>query len=156
MSTDPTPAAPLAAPLSGKAALIVGTIGGLIAAASPFIPAPWSMPVAILGFLAASLAGLGAAAPKVAEGKPVLQGGLLSAATVAMTLLVQFFAMIPQGWPQSVALGLAAILAWLTGHALPHLGSPSTAQLEEAKAVGEAAAAGVLTKAEAIAVLKGP
>lgn len=153
---DSTPAAPLAAPLSGRAALIVGTIGGLIAAASPFIPAPWSMPGAILGFLAASLAGLGAAAPKVAEGKPVLQGGVLSAATVAMTVLVQFFPLIPQGWPQSITLGLGTLLAWLTGHAMPALGSPSTAQLEQAKADGDAAAAGVITKEQAIAVLKGP
>ena len=143
-------------PLSPQVALIVGTIGGLIAAASPFIPAPWSMPVAIVGFLAASLAGLAAAAPKVAEGKPVVQGALLSVATAAMTMLVQFFSVIPQGWPQSIALGLAAVLAWLTGHALPPLGSPSAGQLEQAKAVGIAAAEGVISKADAIAELKRP
>jgi hypothetical protein len=157
---DPTPAdapaAPLPAPLSGKAALIVGAIGGLIAAVSPFLPAPWSMPVTIVGFLAASLAGLGAAAPKVAEGKPVLQGGLLTVATTALTLEVQFFGAIPQGWPQSIALGLGALLAWLTGHALPHLGSPSTAQLEAAQAAGDAASAAVATKADAVAALKAP
>lgn len=148
--------APPPVPLSGKAAFIVGTIGGLLAAASPFIPAPWSMPATILGFLAASLAGLAANPPHVTEGKPILQGGLLTAATAVMTVLVQLFPAIPPGWPQSIALGLAAFLAWVTGRALPHLGSPSQAQLSEAKAAGEVAAEKVVTKADAIDALKGP
>lgn len=149
-------APPSPSPLSGKAAFIVGTVGGLLAAVSPFIPAPWGMPATILGFLAASLAGLAANPPHVTEGKPLLQGGLLTAATAVMTMLVQFFPAIPAGWPQSIALGLAAFLAWATGRALPHLGSPSKAQLEAAKVAGGVAAEKVATKADAIDALKGP
>lgn len=112
--------------LSGLAATIVGTIGTLLAAASPVLPAPWATVAGIVGFLMAALAGLSVAAPKVTEGKPVLQGVALTIATGALSMLVQFYAAIPVGWPQSIALGLAALLAWLTGAALPALGTPAT------------------------------
>lgn len=154
MAEPVTVPAALPSPITGTAALVVGTIGGIIAAASPFVPAPWSLPVAVLGFLAASLAGISAATPKVAEGKPVLQGSALAVVTTVLTLLVQFFPMIPAGWPQSIALGAGALLAWLTGHALPPLGSPSKTQLEAAVVAGEVAAEKVATKADAVAVLE--
>lgn len=111
--------------LSGLAATIVGTLGTLAAAASPVVPAPWGALVGIVGFLAAALAGLSVAAPKVTEGRPLLQGVALTIATGALSLLVQFYSVIPAGWPQSVALGVAALLAWLTGRALPALGTPA-------------------------------
>lgn len=143
--------------LSGTAAAIVGTIGTIAAGASILVPAPWGTLVAVLGFLAAAIAGLSAPAPKVTEGRPVLQGTALAVATTVLTLLVQFYAMVPPGWPQSIALSVAALLAWLTGKALPALGAPSQAQLAAAVAAGDAASAVVDTKAEALSALeKGP
>lgn len=143
--------------LSGTAAAIVGTIGTLAAGASIVVPAPWGTLVAVLGFLAAAIAGLSAPAPKITEGRPVLQGAALTIATTVLTLLVQFYAMVPPGWPQSIALSVAALLAWLTGKAMPALGAPSQAQLAAASAAGEAAAGAVDTKAEAASTLeKGP
>jgi hypothetical protein len=111
--------------LSGLAATILGTVGTLAAAVSPVVPAPWGALVGIVGFLLAALAGLTVAAPKVTEGRPVLQGVALTVATGALSVLVQFYPVVPAGWPQSVALGVGALLAWLTGHALPALGATS-------------------------------
>lgn len=143
--------------LSGTAALIVGTIGTIAAGASIMVPAPWGTLVAVLGFLAAAIAGLSAPAPKVTEGRPVLQGAALTVATTVLTLLGQFYAMVPPGWPQSIALSVAALLAWLTGKALPALGTPSPAQLAAASSAGDAAAAAVDSKPGAVSVLeKGP
>jgi len=143
--------------LSGTVAVILGTIGTLAAGASALIPAPWGTLVAVVGFLLAALAGLAVAPPAVTEGKPVLQGAALAVATTALSLLSQFYAMVPVGWPQSIALAVAALLAWLTGKALPKLGTPSQAQLAAATQAGDAAAGAVVTKADAVAELeKGP
>lgn len=143
--------------LSGTAALIVGTLGTVAAGASILVPAPWGTLVAILGFLAAAIAGYSVAPPKVVEGKPLLQGVALTVAMSAEALLHQFFALVPAGWPQSIALSVAALLAWLTGHALPQLGAPSVAVVEAAEAKGAEAAAAIDTKAAAVSALeKGP
>jgi hypothetical protein len=110
---------------SGTVATIVGTIGILILGASAMIPAPWGFLVGLVGFLMAGLAGMSAKPPAFVEGKPVLQGVALTIATSVAGLLVQFWSLVPQGWPQSIALALAGILSWLTGHALPQLGGTS-------------------------------
>jgi NaMN:DMB phosphoribosyltransferase len=109
--------------LSGLAATILGTVGTLAAAVSPVVPAPWGALVGIVGFLLAALAGLAVAAPKVTEGRPILQGVALAAAAMVLSALERFYDVIPVGWPQSVALASAALLAVLTGKALPALGS---------------------------------
>ena len=140
--------------LSGTVAVILGTIGTLAAGASALIPAPWGTLVAVVGFLLAALAGLAVAPPAVTEGKPVLQGAALAVATTALSLLSQFYAMVPVGWPQSIALAVAALLAWLTGKALPKLGTPSQAQLAAATQAGDAAAGAVVTKADAVTELE--
>jgi hypothetical protein len=50
---------------------------------------------------------------------------------------------VPSGWPQSLALALAALVAWLTGSALPALGAqhapaaPVSSDSEAAKVLGE-------------------
>lgn len=108
--------------LSGTAALVVGTIGTLAAAAAVFVPHPWGGLVAVVAFIAASLAGFAVAPPKLTEGRPVLQGGLLTGAVALLGVLAEFWSLLPPGWPQSVAAGAAALLAWLTGRALPPLG----------------------------------
>ena len=105
--------------LSGPAALVVGTVGGLAAAASPAIPSPWGTLVMILGFVACVVAGVAAPLPKFAAGRPLLQGTALTVAVGASGLVEQFHATLPAGWPQSLALGLVALLAWLTGRAAP-------------------------------------
>lgn len=148
-----TPAAP-ASPLTGKASFIVGTIGGLLASATPFVPPPFGPLAGIVGFLLCVLAGIHTAPPKLTDGKPLLQGAALTSATVVISMLVEFYDMIPHGWPQSIALGVVAFGSWLTGRALPPLGAK--AKLEAAQAVGAAAAAQVDTKTEAIAELRGP
>lgn len=107
------------APLSGRVALIVGSIGGLAVLASPFIPSPWSFVVGLVGFIACALAGFSVKPPAVVEGRPVLQGGALAAAITAMEVIPKFWEMVPHGWPQSVALGVASLLAFLTGRVLP-------------------------------------
>lgn len=143
--------------LSGTAAIIVGTLGLAAAAVSAVISAPWGTLTAIVGFLAAGLAGLSAPAPKVTEGRPILQGTALTLAVGAGEALHQFYAALPPGWPQSVALSVAALLAWLTGRALPQLGAPSAATIAAAESKGAEAAQAIDTKAEAVAVLaKGP
>lgn len=116
--------------LSGIAATIVGALGIALAAASPFFPDPWSVFVGIVGFIAAALAGLAARPPSVVASSPILQGAAFSLASGALTLLVQFYSVVPAGWPQSVAVGVAALLCRLTGQALPQLGS---APLQEPK-----------------------
>lgn len=144
------------APLSGTAALIVGTVCGLATAASAFIPQPWGGLVTILGFIGCVLAGSAATPPMITAGKPVLQGTFLAIAGSLEGVLHQFYSLIPAGWPQSLALGVAALLAWLTGHALPALGSPSPAALVVAQEAGAAAVAQVagLSKAEVVTALE--
>jgi hypothetical protein len=111
--------------LSGVAATIVGTIGLALAAISIAIPQPWGFFVGLVGFLAAALAGMASRPPEVVEGSPKLQGTALAIATTLGGLLVQYWPMIPVGWPQSVAMVVAAVVSWLTGRALPQLGSTS-------------------------------
>jgi len=108
---------------SGVVATILGTLGTLISGASVMVPAPWTAPVAIAGFLIAALAGLGAKPPAFTEGKPILQGVALTVVTTLGTLLATFWTVIPAGWPQSIALAIAGLVAWLTGKAMPGLGA---------------------------------
>ncbi len=126
-------------PLNVKVVLIIGVVGVALAAASRAIPAPWDALAAIIGFTAATLAGLSAAPPSITEGKPLLQGGALSAASVAFGAVVNFYPMVPAGWPQSLTFAAVALLAWLTGKALPHLGAP-TAEPETLKKAAVVAA----------------
>lgn len=140
--------------LSGTAALVVGTLGTLAAAAAVFVPQPWGGLVAVLGFVAASLAGFAVASPKLTEGRPVLQGGLLTGAVALLGLLAEFWAMLPPGWPQSLAAGAAALLAWLTGRALPPLGIVAG---QPAQAPTQPAVPPVATTADAASTFnKGP
>lgn len=140
--------------LSGNAAKVVGALGTLLAGASPLLPAvsgvSLTAPALILGFILVSLAGLASAPPAVTEGKPVLQGSALVIAGGAAGLLQQFYSVIPAGWPQSLALAVLAILAWLTGRAMPQLGSASKATVQAASEAGSQASAEVTNKAEAL------
>lgn len=111
--------------LSGVAATIVGTIGTVLSATSVALPAPWAFVVMLIGFVCATLAGFSARPPQVVEGSPKLQGAALVIATTLGGVLAQFYAIIPPGWPQSLALAGGALLGWLTGHALPMLGATS-------------------------------
>jgi hypothetical protein len=111
--------------LSGVAATIVGTIGLALAAISIAIPQPWGFFVGLVGFLASGLAGMASRPPEVVEGSPKLQGAALAIATTLGGLLVQYWPVVPVGWPQGFAMAAAALISWLTGHALPQLGSTS-------------------------------
>jgi hypothetical protein len=138
--------------LSGLAATIVGTIGLALAAISVSLPPPWGFVAGLAGFLCATLAGLSARPPAAVEGKPVLQGAALAIVTTLGGLLVQFWALVPAGWPQSFALAAAALISWLTGHALPMLGSsPGVSAFVDASSTqvygGARGAADVLTRA---------
>lgn len=140
--------------LSGTAAAIVGAIGTVVMGAAAFVPAPWNLVAGIVGFLACSLAGLAVASPKITEGKPILQGTAWALASGALGLLATAFPAIPTGWPQSIALAVAGLLAVLTGQALPALGSPSHEKLEAAVKAGAEAEAKVTGKAEALTVFR--
>lgn len=141
---DPVTSKPL---LTGLAANIVGALGVAVVAAAAVLPAPWSSVAGVVGFLAASLAGLASKPPEFAEGKPVLQGTVLSVVGTALALLVQFYAVIPAPF-QPIALAVAAALALLTGKAMPALGSPSHEKLVEAQTTGAVAAAQAATAAK--------
>lgn len=137
--------------LSGTAALIVGTLGGLALAASVAVPAPWGTLVGLLGFIACVVAGVAAPTPRIVEGKPILQGGALTAAIGLGEVLHQFYGSLPTGWPQGLALGGAGLLAWLTGRALPPLSA------SQGGAAGPSPVGSVETLDDAAKVLsKGP
>jgi len=138
---DPVTQKPL---LTGLAANIVGGLGVGIVAIAAMLPPPWSTVAGIVGFLCASLAGLSSPPPNFAEGKPVLQGTLLTIVGSAMALLVQFYPMIPAPF-QPIALAVAAALALVTGKAMPALGSPSHKSLVEAQTAGAVAVAQAVT-----------
>jgi hypothetical protein len=139
--------------LSGTAALVVGTIGGLAATASAFVPAPWGALVMVLGFVACVVAGVASPMPKFAAGKPVLQGTALVGALAVSGLVEQLYTSLPAGWPQGLALGVAGLLAFLTGKAAP---GPMTAGPSPVE-VGAAAGAEVKTSGDAVEVFrKGP
>jgi hypothetical protein len=141
---DPVTPKPL---LTGLAANIVGGLGVAIVAIAAMLPAPWSTVAGIVGFLCASLAGLSSPPPNFAEGKPVLQGGLLTVVGTVMALLVQFYGVIPAPF-QPIALAVAAALALVTGKAMPALGSPSHAALVQAETAGAVAVANAATAAK--------
>ena len=121
--------------LSGVAATIVGTIGTVLAATSVALPAPWAFVVMLIGFVCATLSGFSARPPQVVEGSPKLQGAALVIATTLGGVLSQVYAIIPTGWPQSLALAGGALLGWLTGHAMPQLGSGATLKPAQAEFV---------------------
>lgn len=141
--------------LSGPAALIVGTLGGLAATASVFVPAPWNSLVMVLGFIACVVAGVAAPLPRFAAGKPVLQGAALTGALAVTGLVEQLYTSLPAGWPQGLALGVAGLLAFLTGRAAP---GPSLPAGPTPAQVGEAAAGEVKSVGDAVKVFaeKGP
>jgi len=140
--SDPVTKSPL---LTGAAGNIVGTLGVGLAAVAAMLPAPWGIVCAIVGFLLASLGGLSSPPPNFAEGKPILQGGILTAVTGAMGLLVQFYGVIPAQF-QPIALAVGAALALLTGKAMPALGSPSHDTLVKAETAGAVAVAQAATE----------
>lgn len=142
--------------LSGTAAIVVGTLGGLAATASVFIPAPWGSLVMVLGFVACVVAGVASPMPKFAAGKPLLQGSALVGALAVSGLVEQLYTVLPAGWPQGLALGVAGLLAFLTGKAAP---GPVTAPAGPTPAqVGELAGAQVASVGDAVKVFaeKGP
>jgi hypothetical protein len=140
--------------LSGPAALIVGTIGGLAAAASAFVPAPWGALVMVLGFVACVVAGVASPMPKFAAGKPVLQGTALVGALAVSGLVEQLYTVLPAGWPQGLALGVSGLLAFLTGKAAPGPAVPAGPSPVE---LGSTAGGAVVTLSDAAETFrKGP
>lgn len=142
-------------PLSGTAALVVGTIGGIVVAASAFLPDPWNKVAMIVGFIVCILAGVAAPMPSFAAGKPILQGAGLTVALTLSTGLEQFWHLLPEGWIRSLALGAAALLAFLTGKAAPSFAAaPSGPSPEQ---LGSTAGGAVVSLQDAKEVLgKGP
>ena len=140
--------------LSGTAAIVVGTIGGLAATASVFVPAPWGSLVMVLGFVACVVAGVASPMPKFAAGKPLLQGSALVGALAVSGLVEQLYTVLPAGWPQGLALGVAGLLAFLTGKAAPGPVSGGPTPVE----AGVAAGADVKSVGDAVKVFaeKGP
>jgi len=138
--------------LSGLAASIVGTIGLALAAISIAIPQPLGFWVGLAGFLASGLAGMASRPPQVVEGNPKVQGAALAIAVALGGMLTQYWPLIPSGWPQGIAMVFAAVISWLTGHALPMLGSspgaPAFVDATNTPILGGArGAADVLTRA---------
>ena len=118
---------PRKALLSGTASLIVGAIGMAALAAAGFVPAPWNVVVGLVGLLGAGLAGLAAPPFKFAASAPKVQGSVFAVAGMLGGVIEQTWAMIPPTF-QPIALTVAGLLAWLTGRAMPALGTqaPST------------------------------
>jgi hypothetical protein len=130
---------------SGRVAVVLGTIGSLLLASAVVIPAPFSIPAGLVGFILASLAGLGARPPNIVAGNAVLQGGAFAVATVVLTACVQLYPALTVQWQQSAMLFAVGLLCWLTGKALPNL-TPAV----QPAAIDAAAGTSVLTKAQAI------
>ena len=138
--------------LSGVAATIVGTLGLALAAISIAIPQPWGFWIGLVGFLASGLAGMASRPPRAVEGSPKVQGAALAIAVALGGMLTQYWPLIPVGWPQGIAMVFAAVISWLTGHALPMLGStPGAPAFVDANSTqiygGARGAAEVLTRA---------
>jgi hypothetical protein len=136
--------------LSGTASTVVGAIAVGVSALVGVLPAPWGGLAGVVGVILATLAGVAAPASGVTDGKPVLQGTALTIALALAAGLESMWGAIPDGWPQSVALSVMAIAAWLTGKSMPALGNPNAAK---ARTEAELAASAVHDKASAIAVL---
>jgi hypothetical protein len=134
---------------------VLSVLGVAVAALAPVLPANLQAPVAIVAMTLASLGGGALTPPALTAGSPKLQGALLTFAGTVLGVLTQFYAMIPAGLFQSLALTAVALLCYLTGRAMPALGSPSHDQLAAATAAGASASAAVTDKASAVAELKG-
>lgn len=108
--------------LSGLALKIVAVVGAGVAAAATQLPDPWKTPVAIAGCILSALSGLAAPSPEVTAGKPILQGTLATSAATVAAVIQNYMTTLPPTW-QALAGGILALLAYLTGSALPQLGS---------------------------------
>ena len=140
--------------LSGTAAIIVGAVGGVVVAASAFLPDPWSKVAMVVGFIVCVVAGVAAPMPTFSAGKPLVQGAGLTVALALSTGLEQFYHLIPEGWPRSLAFGLAALLAFLAGKSAPSFASASPSEPQQ---IGETAGGGIASLRDAKDVLsKGP
>lgn len=139
---DPVTTKPL---LTGTAGLIVGTVGMALAALSALLPQPWVYVAGIVAMLLCGLAGVASPTPTWAEGKPVLQGSLATAASALLGLLVTFAPSLPpQFLPIAAAVG--GLLAFLIGKPMPALGSPSHEKLVKAETAGAVAVANAATE----------
>ena len=116
--------APYPAPLPARWGALMGVLGSALAGASAALPWPEATtPVAWAGFILAGLGGLAGQPPAFAEGKPLVQGVWLTVCSTGLLAFQQFQGQVPAGWPQSLALFGAGLLAWAGGMPLPHLGA---------------------------------
>lgn len=102
----PAPAQKVVAwkPIVGAIAVILGTAGG-------FLPPPFGAVTAIVGWLGCMIAGVAAAPPQWAAGKPILGGAALTTATAMLPTAITIADNL-DGWPK-VAAQFVAMLATL-------------------------------------------
>lgn len=94
---------------------ILGASSAVLVALAAFVPPPVGTLLQILGFVSASLAGIGAAVPKLTVGHPVLQGGAVAVAGSVATGAAMVADGLPEGWPRVAAQGVALLGFWLAG-----------------------------------------
>lgn len=115
-----SPAQPVrTALIPAKYAAVVGLVALVATAASGFIAPPWGGLVAILGFLAAALAGVAAPQPKWVAGKPIVSGAAVTAFGGAVPVVATLSDALPEGAPKLAASVLALALAWAAGLSAP-------------------------------------
>lgn len=101
--------APTAKPISWKP--IVGLVGVVLGTVGGFLPPPFGAVTAAVGWLACMIAGVAAAPPQWAAGKPVLGGAALTAATAMLPTAITIADNL-EGWPK-IAAQFVAMLATL-------------------------------------------
>lgn len=104
-------------------AAILGTLAGLAVPASALLPPPFNGVVMIVGFILAAVAGVALPTPTWAEGKPLLQGTLLTVAGSVVPILAAVANGLPTGPLQTGAYALALAAALAAGKVAPQLGS---------------------------------
>lgn len=101
---------------------VLGILAGLAVPASALLPPPFNGLVMIVGFILAAVAGVALPTPQWAEGKPILQGTLLTVAGSAVPILVGVANTLPAGPLQAGAYALALAAALAAGKVAPQLG----------------------------------
>lgn len=106
---------PMLKAIAGIAAVVLGGV-----ATAAIVPPPFGGLVAILAFVAATLAGVAAPAPSLVAGNPIVGLGAVPALGTGAAMLAQLSTALPPDGLGSKGAYLGALLAaWLAGKALP-------------------------------------
>jgi hypothetical protein len=104
--------------VSGVLAAVAGVVAVALPLAAPFLPPPFSGLAVVLAFVAAFLAGVPVKPPALVASKPVVGQALVPALGGLVPVLAQVSQSLT-GTAQAVVYGVALLVAWLAGVAMP-------------------------------------